>query len=173
MSFAAAIFQADDFAIAAIGALMEARTVATNKLYHYTAQFAGDTEQTLREDTAAAATADGRPGPHQSATGGLFNGNGAPLKIDVSRNLDGLVTGYSVVRADGTSTTGTYLVDPNTGNITFAGAVVGYVELKALEGGALSSVQSEINNASAVITTFSNLIAANKQAVKSVLNVIR
>lgn len=175
MSFSSAIFLSDDFSLAAIGALMESRSLATNKLYYYTAQFAGDTEQTLREHIGGGT-------PHMDANNNQVNGMGAPLKIKVTRDLDGRVKGYDVVRADNSLLTpNPYSVEPNTGVIsviTNAGppvvkVPVGYVELKTIEGGALSAVQTELNNASAVISSFSNLIAANKQTVKSIFNVIR
>lgn len=169
MSFSSAIFLADDFSLAAIGALMETRSLATNKLYYYTAQFSGDTEQTLREHLGGGT-------PHLDANNNLVNGMGSPLKIKVSRDLDGRVLGYEIVRADNsTLTPNPYSIDPNTGEIRANGQTepVGYVELKTIEGGALSAVQTELNNASAVISSFSNLIAANKQTVKSIFNVIR
>lgn len=170
MSFSSAIFLADDFSLAAIGALMETRSLATNKLYYYTAQFAGDTEQTLREHLGGGT-------PHMDVNNNQVNGMGAPLKIKVTRDLDGRVRAYEVVRADNSPLTppNPYSVDPNTGEINVTGQTrpVGYVELKTIEGGALSAVQTELNNASAVISSFSNLIAANKQTVKSIFNVIR
>jgi hypothetical protein len=171
MSYAQAIFLSDDFSVAAIGALMESRTIATNKLYYYTAQFSGDTAMTLQDGVAF------------DIYNRKVNGSGAPLKVNVTRDTDGRVKSYSVVNADGTATApaNKYTIDPNTGEIRFptmvvpAGGnnIVGYIEMKTIEGGALSQIQQDINSASAVITTFSNLIAANKQALKSVLNVIR
>jgi hypothetical protein len=171
MSYAQAIFMSDDFSIAAIGALMEARTIATNKLYYYTAQFVDDTSMTLQDGVAF------------DTYKRKINGTGAPLKISVTRDTDGRVKTYSVVNADGTATTpaAKYTINPDTGEIRYPAMVVpaggnnivGYVEMKPIEGGTLSQVQQDINSASAVITTFSNLIAANKQALKSVLNVIR
>jgi hypothetical protein len=173
MSYAQAIFLSDDFSVAAIGALMEARTIATNKLFYYTAQFIGDTAMTLQD------------GVSFDTYGNKINGSGAPLKVSVTRDTDGRVKTYSVVNADGSPTApNTYTINPDTGEIRCTSMVVpavppgldnrvGYVEMKPIEGGALSQVQQDINSASAVITTFSNLIAANKQALKSVLNVIR
>lgn len=190
MSYAQAIFLSDDFSVAAIGALMEARTVATNKLYFYSAQFAGDTAMTLQDwvpRTPAPVPADDGPFLHGYSTAGnnvLVNGMGAPLRVSVTRDNEGRVKSYSVVNADGSATAPPtrYTVDPNSGTIKFNnaaepgaifGLVVGYVELRTIEGGALSLVQQEINSSSAVIQTFSNLISANKAALKSVLNVIR
>jgi len=152
--------------VAAIGALMESRTIATNKLYTYACQFAGDTAQTLQNGAA------------NDAYGRLQNGTLAPLKVAVTRDPEGRVATYAVVNADGTPTAPPtkFTIDANAGTIkdtTQANLLVGYVELHTIEGGALSQVQQDINQASAVISTFSNLIAANKQALKSVLNVIR
>ncbi|MBC7545814.1 MAG: hypothetical protein H7338_24035 [Candidatus Sericytochromatia bacterium] len=182
MSYAQAIFLSDDFSVAAIGALMEARTVATNKLYFYSAQFAGDTAQTLQDwQTRLPAPVPADAGPFVDGYGKQINGIGAPLRISVSRDSEGRVKNYAVVNADGTATAPPtrYTVDPNTGAVKFNaagfgfGTIVGYIELRTIEGGALSQVQQDINSASAVIQTFSNLIAANKAALKSVLNVIR
>jgi hypothetical protein len=185
MSYAQAIFLSDDFSVAAIGALMESRTIATNKLYYYTAQFVGDTMMTL-QDWQARTIPFGDPpdaGPFVDGYNRKVNGVGAPLKIQVTRDTDGRVKTYSVVNADGTATVpaNKYTIDSNTGEIRMPAMVpppggnnvVGYVEMKTIEGGALSQIQQDINSASAVITTFSNLIAANKSALKSVLNVIR
>lgn len=183
MSYAQAIFLSDDFSVAAIGALMESRTIATNKLYYYTAQFAGDTSLTLQDWQPRTVPAGDPPdvGAYIDGYNRAVNGVGAPLKIKVTRDTDGRVSAYSVVNADDTATApaNKYAIDPNTGKITYnvagpqMGNLVGYVEMKTIEGGALSQIQQDINSASAVITTFSNLIAANKSALKSVLNVIR
>ncbi len=183
MSYSQAIFLSDDFSVAAMGALMESRTISTNKLYFYSCQFAGDTAQTLQDWPRTLPF--GQPadlGPFTDAYQRLVNGGTAPLKINVGRDPEGRVSSYSVVNADGTATVPAtkFTVDPNAGTIKYNtggapyfGMVVGYVELHTIEGGALSQVQQEINASSAVISTFSNLIAANKQALKSVLNVIR
>jgi hypothetical protein len=188
MSYAQAIFLSDDFSVAAIGALMESRTIATNKLYYYTAQFVGDAMMTLQDYQPRTIPFGDPPdaGPFVDGFNRKINGIGAPLKIQVTRDTDGRVKTYSVVNADGTPTApaNKYSIDSNTGEIRYLGPpayvappggnnIVGYVEMKVMEGGALSQVQQDINSASAVITTFSNLIAANKSALKSVLNVIR
>lgn len=185
MSYAQAIFLSDDFSVAAIGALMEARTIATNKLYYYTAQFVGDTAMTL-QDWQTRTPLPGYPadvGPYVDGFNNKVNGIGAPLKVKVTRDTDGRVKSYSVVNADDTPTVpaNKFTIDPNTGEIRMptmipppgGNNVVAYIEMKTIEGGALSQIQQDINSASAVITTFSNLIAANKSALKSVLNVIR
>ena len=182
MSYSQAIFLSDDFSVAAMGALMESRTIATNKLYFYSCQFAGDTSQTLQDWPRTLPF--GQPadtGPFTDAYGRLVNGGTAPLKINVGRDPEGRVSSYAVVNADGTATVPPtkFTVDPNAGTIKYNvagaqfGVVMGYVELHTIEGGALSQVQQDINASSAVISTFSNLIAANKAALKSVLNVIR
>jgi hypothetical protein len=184
MSYAQAIFLSDDFSVAAIGALMEARTIATNKLYFYSAQFVGDSAMTLQAWPRAipfnqAPTPD--TGPFRDAFNRDVNGEGAPLKISVTRDNEGRVATYSVVNADGTATAPptAYTVDPNSGKILYNvagssfGNTVGYVELRTIEGGALSQIQQDLNASTAVIQTFSNLIAANKTALKSVFNAIR
>ena len=127
-------------------------------------------------------------------------GTAKPLVVKVTqRNLwDAEITGdaatapYKIYTADGTDVSGRYEINRITGEIYAATdaydlhdgiswitgsigrtAVVGMLEFRPLEGGALNSVQEEISELSGVIQPLSSLIRSQKDTNKGLLNVIR